>query len=207
MKRHLLLLAAALCLFPVALPTSGQDAVKKKAKPALPPVIDPGLPSTADKAGTPPSDAVVLFNGKDLDNWENTRKGREVGWKVVKGLLEVVPRTGSIRTKASYGYGQYHVEFRTPAVVKGKGQGRGNSGVYLMGRNEIQVLDSYDNETYPDGQCGAVYGAHIPLVNACRKPGVWQTFDIIFHPPILDGDGKTVMKGAYTVLHNGVLIH
>jgi hypothetical protein len=204
---RLLPLLAAVCLSPILfLPAEAQDKSKKQ-KPTLPPVIDPGVSGTLDKGGTPPSDAVVLFDGKSFDGWENTRKGKAIDWKLVDGAMEIAPSTGSIRTKQAFGYGHYHVEFRTPAVVKGKGQGRGNSGVYVMGRHEIQVLDSYENETYPDGQCGAIYGQHIPLVNACRKPGVWQSFDIVFHPPAVDDKGKAVRRGAFTILHNGVLIH
>ena len=198
------LLLSLLLLLPVALVPADTGTKKKQA---LPPVIDPGTPSSLEKAGQLPSDAVVLFDGKSLDRWENTGKGKPVGWKVIDGALEVVGGAGSIRTKQPCGYGQYHIEFRTPAVVKGQGQGRGNSGVYLVGRHEIQVLDSFENETYPDGQCGAIYGQHIPLVNASRRPGVWQTFDIVFHPPLLDAQNKLVRKAACTVLHNGVLIH
>ena len=141
--------------------------------------------------------------------WEGSKGGdKTVRWKLVgDGSMEVTKGSGTLRTKERYGFGQYHIEFRTPDVVKGKGQGRGNSGVFPMGKAEVQVLDSYDNVTYRDGQCGAIYKRHVPIVNACRKPGVWQTYDLIVHPPLLDQDGKKLRNGAYTVLHNGVLIH
>lgn len=183
----------------LALPAGGAGPSRPDKK-GWPKIIDPG------SATRPPSDAVVLFDGKSFAGWEGGGKEKAVRWKVVEGGAMEASRTGSIRTKGRHGYGHYHVEFRTPPVVKGRGQGRGNSGVYVMGRNEVQVLDSYENETYPDGQCGAIYGRHIPLVNASRKPGEWQTFDIIFHPPVLQG-GKVARKGSYTVLHNGVVIH
>jgi len=159
-----------------------------------PPVIDPG---------PPPSDAIVLFDGKDLSKWK-TRSGGGPKWKILgDGAAEV--SGGDIMTKDEFGDCQLHVEWASPSVVKGDSQGRGNSGVYLQGRYEIQVLDSYNNKTYPDGQAGALYGHAAPLVNASRKPGEWQTYDIIFHAPRLDADSK-VVPGSFTVLHNGVLV-
>ena len=156
---------------------------------------------TADP-GKPPSDAVVLFDGSSLDAW---RSGDDVcKWKIVEGgAMEVVPKTGEIRTKDSFGDCQLHLEFATPPA-EGSSQGRGNSGVFLMGMHEIQVLDCYDNDTYPDGQCSSVYAENPPLVNACRKPGEFQTYDIVFHQPIWDGE-TLKHPGTVTVLHNGVL--
>jgi hypothetical protein len=159
-----------------------------------PPVIDPG---------PPPSDAIVLFDGKDLSQWR-TQSGGEPKWKLGDGFVETT-RTGGIFTKEEFGACQLHVEWAAPAEVKDEGQGRGNSGVYLQGRYEIQVLDSYNNKTYPNGQAGAYYGHAAPLVNACRKPGEWQAYDIIFHPPKQMEDGQ-VQPGSFTVLHNSVLI-
>lgn len=181
----------------VFLASVGASAAEAQAAKE-PPIVDPGPP------GGPPSDAIVLFNGKDLSKWKSDRGG-EARWLVKDGYMEVTP-TGSIMTKEEFGDCQLHVEWAAPAEVKGKDQGRGNSGVYLQGRYEIQVLDSYDNKTYFDGQAGAFYGHNAPLVNACRKPGEWQTFDIIFHAPKVAADGK-VEPGSFTVLHNGVLIH
>jgi hypothetical protein len=162
-----------------------------------PPVIDPGPP------GGPPSDAIVLFDGRDLSRWKN-EKGGEAKWKVANGCAEV-NATGSIVTKEEFGDVQLHIEWASPSVVQGEGQGRGNSGVYLQGRYEIQVLDSHQNKTYPNGQAGSFYGNSAPLVNASRKPGEWQSYDIIFHAPKSDADGKTV-PGSFTVFHNGVLV-
>jgi hypothetical protein len=162
---------------------------------AQPRVVTPG----AD--GAAPSDAVVLFDGTDLSKW----KGRDgaAAWKVENGYMEVT-RSGDIQSIEEFGDCQLHLEFRSPDVVKGDSQGRGNSGVFLMGLYEIQVLDSYDNPTYADGGAGSIYGQHPTLVNASRKPGEWQTYDIIFIAPRFDG-GKLVSPACLTVLHNGVL--
>ena len=155
-------------------------------------------------AGPPPSDAIVLFDGKDLSQWK-AQSGGEPKWKLLgDGAMEVTG-SGSIMTKEEFGDCQLHVEWATPSEVKGDGQGRGNSGVYLQGRYEIQVLDSFNNKTYPNGQAGAFYLNSAPLVNASRKPGEWQTYDIIFHAPKRGADGITV-PGSFTVLHNGVLV-
>jgi hypothetical protein len=159
-----------------------------------PKVIDPG------PAGGPPSDAVVLFDGKDLSKWT----GGEA-WEVRDGYATV--RRRSITTKDSFGDCQLHVEFATPEEVRGSGQGRGNSGVFMMNRYEIQVLDSYENKTYFDGQSASIYKQAPPMVNASRKPGEWQTLDILWEGPRFADDGK-VQKPAYvTVLHNGVVVH
>jgi len=160
---------------------------------------------TAD-AGKPPSDAVVLFDGSNLDGWVNSRpRGGPASWKIVEGgAVEVVPRSGAIKTIQAFGDCQLHIEWASPRQIKGEGQGRGNSGVFLMGKYEVQVLDSYDSVTYPDGQASAIYAENPPLVNACRPSGEWQTYDIIFHQPLWDGD-KLLYHGSITVLHNGVL--
>lgn len=169
-----------------------------------PPRIKPGEFSTEEHPGRPPSDAVILFNGKDLSNWETT-KGEPAGWKVENGYMEVVPDTGSIRTKEQFGDCQLHIEWAAPAVVKGNGQGRGNSGVFLMGRLEIQVLDSYENHTYADGHAGAYYGINPPMVLPLRPPGHWQVYDIVFRRPVYR-DGRPVDPGYVTVFFNGVLV-
>lgn len=170
-----------------------------------PPVVTPGMDSTKDAPGTAPSDAIVLFDGKDLSNWTST-KGDETKWILKDGTMSPTEDSGMIRSKQEFGSCQLHVEWASPKEVHGDGQGRGNSGVFLMGKYEIQVLDSYENKTYFDGQAGALYGRHKPLVNACRKPGEWQSYDIIFHRPVFEG--KEVKKPAtFTVFHNGVLIH
>ena len=181
------------------------NAEKSASDPSIPPVVNPGSYGNPDKVGKPPSDALVLFDGSSFDQWEST-KGGEVKWKLIEGTMEVVRGTGTIQTKEKLGYGQYHVEWRTPEKVKGSGQGRGNSGFFPLSGPEVQVLDSYNNSTYSHGQAGAIYNRYPPLVNACRAPGVWQTYDVIVHAPIMDKDGKYVRRSAYTVLHNGVLI-
>jgi hypothetical protein len=168
-----------------------------------PPVVTPGLPGTPEKAGTAPSDATVLFDGTDLAKWRDA-KGGAAGWKVENGYAEVAPKTGDIFTREEFGPDvQLHLEFATPPPV-GDGQGRGNSGVFLFGRYEIQVLDSYQNPTYPDGQATAIYGYMPPQVNASRPPGEWQAYDIIFNGPRF-ADGKLVQPASATVLHNGVV--
>lgn len=168
---------------------------------------------TADP-GKVPSDAVVLFDGTSLDNWTSTKPDEPTKWKLVDGALESVKGAGYIRTKQAFGDCQLHLEWASPIHVEGMGQGRGNSGVFLMGNYEIQVLDSWEtavlpdgknlNPNYADGQASAVYAENPPLVNACRKPGEWQTYDIIFHQPIW-ADGKLKYPGSVTVLQNGVL--
>lgn len=152
-----------------------------------------------------PSDAVVLFDGKDLSRWK-CDKG-PAGWKVKKGYMEVVKDSGSLSTKAEFGDFQLHLEFATPAKVDGESQHRGNSGVIIYGRFEVQVLDSYDNRTYADGQCGAMYGQYPPLANAVKKPGEWQSYDIVFEAPRWDDAGKLIKKANVTVIQNGVLLH
>lgn len=190
--RGVLALAVLPCLVTgaaVSLAARVQDEV-------APRVVDPGAP------GTPPSDAVVLFDGTDLSQWTSD-KGDDAKWEVTGGYMQV-NGTGSIVTKLEFGDQQVHVEFATPAEVKGEGQGRGNSGVYLQGRYEVQVLDSYESATYTNGQCGAVYGLAAPLVNACRRPGEWQTYDIVFRAA-REVDGS-VRPATVTVFQNGVLV-
>ena len=170
-----------------------------KAPTVEPRVIDPGSASGA------PSDAIVLFNGRDLSQWQSARGG-DAKWLVKDGYMEVAAKTGDIVSKAAFGDMQLHIEWATPPVVQGEGQGRGNSGVFLQGRYEVQVLDSFNNKTYFHGQAGGVYKQHAPLVNASRKPGEWQTYDIVYHAPKFDEAGNVTRKGRVTVFHNGVLI-
>jgi hypothetical protein len=172
---------------------------------SLPPIIDPGTTSTQDTAGKPPSDAIVLFDGSDLSKWQ-LEDGSPVKWKVENGYAEVVAKTGSIQTKQSFGDCQLHVEFQEPTPPHGESQERGNSGVFLMNQFEIQVLDSYQNKTYADGEAAAVYGQYPPLVNASRPPGQWQTYTIIFHGPRFDKTGKLLRPARVTVFHNGILV-
>lgn len=182
----------------------GKWRVHDGARPQ-PRVIDPGTSSTQEAVGKAPSDAVVLFDGKSLDKWQ-TDGGAPARWKVENGYMEITKNGGTLISKDVFGDCQLHVEFATPDPPQGIDQGRGNSGVIIMGRYEIQVLDNYKNETYPDGQCASIYGQYPPLVNACRKPGEWQTYDIVFVAPRFE-DGKLVKPAYQTVFHNGIIVH
>lgn len=159
-----------------------------------PPKVDPGDASRA------PSDAIVLFDGKDLSQWEGGEN-----WIIENGVATAAKN--GITTKQGFADCQLHLEFATPEKVEGSGQGRGNSGIYLMGVYEVQILDSFENPTYFDGQCASIYKQQPPMVNASRKPGEWQSFDILFTAPKFDAEGKVTKPGYMTVLHNGVLVH
>ncbi len=164
-----------------------------------PRVVTPPTPTTI------PSDAVALFDGTSLDSWTN-KQGEPAGWTLGDGWMEVAPGSGNIQSREQLGDCQLHLEWAAPAEVKGEGQGRGNSGVFLMGKYEIQVLDCYDNPTYADGMTGGIYGQCPPLVNACRKPGEWQTYDIVWLAPRFE-NGRLLRPAMVTVLLNGVLLH
>lgn len=178
-----------------------KEAAKTELWEPVPPVVTPGKTSS-----DAPSDAIVLYNGKDISQWQK-EKGGTPGWKVDKdGSLTVVKGSGNIATKQGFGNCQLHIEWREPAVIAGASQTRGNSGIFFMGRYELQVLDSYNNPTYVNGQAGSIYKQHIPLVNASRKPGEWQTYDVIFTAPVFFSDGRLQSPARITVLHNGVLV-
>ncbi len=170
-----------------------------------PPVIDPGPPLPSAHA---PSDAIVLFDGHGLSHWEKADDATPgaAGWKTEDDYTEVAGGAGNIRTKQSFGDLQMHIEWSTPTPPHGESQERGNSGVFLMGMYEIQILDSYENETYADGQAASVFGQYPPLVNASRAPGQWQSFDIVFHRPRFTKSGALARPAFVTVLHNGVLV-
>ena len=199
-KLLLVVLISLMCLFGCS---TADNARKNKViahdmNQPRPPVVTPGrTPSD------PPSHAIVLFGGTDLSEWVS-RKGGPAKWIVKDGYIQV-NETGIIRTKREFGSCHLHAEWSTPAEVEGRGQDRGNSGVYFMSTYEVQILDSYNNDTYPDGQAAAIYGRKPPLVNASRPPGEWQTYDIIFHRPVFK-DGKVVKRASFTVFHNGVLV-
>jgi Domain of Unknown Function (DUF1080) len=159
-----------------------------------PKVIEPGA-----KCGDPPSDAIILFDGKDLSKWDRADK-----WEVKDGYA--IPHGHDIKSKDAFGDCQLHIEWATPSVVSGSGQGRGNSGVYLMEKYEVQILDSFINKTYFDGQAAAIYKQKPPMVNCCRKPGEWQTYDIVFNAPKFGEGGRLVKPGYVTVFQNGVLV-
>jgi hypothetical protein len=200
-------LALCAALWPLLLPAQpdpnwlGHDRTRP-----LPPVIDPGSASTQDQAGRPPSDAIVLFDGKDLSAW-CAMDGGPTKWVAKNGAMECVPGSGYVRTRQCFGDCQYHVEWAAPTPPEGNSQGRGNSGVFFgLDRYEVQVLDSYQNKTYADGSAGSVYIQYPPLVNACRPPGQWQTYDIVWTAPRFDAGGELKSPARLTVFHNGVLI-
>ena len=168
-----------------------------------PPVVTPGPSPTLGMA--PPSDAELIFDGKDLSKWQNNR-GQDATWRMTNGYVETAPRGGGIRTKGKWADFLLHVEWAAPIPARGEGQGRGNSGVLINGLYEIQVLDSYHALTYPDGQAGAIYGQMPPLVNVCLPPGEWQTYDIMFESPRWNESGELVKKAIVTVTQNGVVV-
>jgi hypothetical protein len=171
------------------------------------PTKEPAVVTPGATPGAPPSDAIVLFDGKDLSQWvSQSAAGGPAPWVVADGVATVKPGSGGIQSKQAFGSCQLHIEFATPSVVEGSSQGRGNSGVFLMNNYELQILDSYQNQTYFHGQAGAIYKQHAPLVNASRKPGEWQAYDVVFHAPKFDADGKLIQRATFTVFHNGVLV-
>jgi hypothetical protein len=170
-----------------------------------PKVVTPGSFSSPEQPGKPPSDAIVLFDGTDLSQWESAKDGGPAKWLVKDGVMQVDPGTGDLRTKAKFGDCQLHIEWAAPADAKGDSQGRGNSGLFLMGLVEIQVLDSYNNITYADGHAGSVYGVVPAMANAVRPPGEFQVYDIVFRRPIFE-DGQMLDPGYVTVFVNGVLV-
>lgn len=165
------------------------------------PVVTPG--ASDNKA---PSDAIILFDGSSLKDWVSSTGG-DAAWTIADGAVTVKRGTGSIKSRKTFGDIQLHIEWRTPAEAKLKGQERGNSGIYLQERYEVQVLDSYENTTYANGQAGAIYKQQIPMVNASRKPGEWQSYDIVFTAPRFSEKGTVIVPAYLTVFHNGVLIH
>ncbi|HVB04197.1 MAG TPA: DUF1080 domain-containing protein [Chitinophagaceae bacterium] len=173
----------------------------------VPPVVTPGK-----QPSDPPSDAIVLFDGRNLDQWVNANTGTPAGWTVKNGILTVKPGTGNIQTKEKFEDFQLHIEWRSPAIVKDSGQGRGNSGVFMasLGKGdagyELQVLDSYHSGTYTNGQAGSIYKQYPPLVNACRPPGVWQVYDVIWTAPRFNANGTLKSPATLTAFQNGVLI-
>ena len=206
MTRHALVLfafglaaaAMAVCAADIKWPI--HDPTRPMAR-----VVTPGTASTPEQAGKAPSDAIVLFDGKDLSKWVAEKDGAPAGWKVENGYFEVVKGSGSIRTKDGFGDVQLHVEWMAPKPPVGEDQDRGNSGIFLMGKYEVQVLDSYESKTYADGQASALYGQYPPLVNPVRPPGEWQAYDIVFFGPRFDKDGKLLRPARATVFLNGVL--
>lgn len=177
-------------------------------KPEMTEIWDPEVPvvTPGEKPSDAPSDAIVLFDGVDINREWTNGEGGPVGWKVADGCVTVERGTGIIQTKRVFEDFQLHIEWRSPAEVIGESQGRGNSGVFLQKRYEVQVLDNYNNRTYRNGQAGSLYKQHAPLVNACKAPGVWQVYDIIYTAPRFNEDGTYFTPPTVTVLHNGVLV-
>jgi hypothetical protein len=197
-------LLAGLCTVS-AMPINKSAKVHDRNQP-LPPVVTPGKVSTEDMVGTAPSDAIVLFDGTDLSAWVNY-DGDPAEWEIVDGALVCKPQTGAIRTLQNFGDVQLHIEWAAPEEIEGDGQGRSNSGVFFaVDRYEVQILDSYDNITYPDGSAASVYGQYAPLANAMLPRGEWQTYDIIYTAPRFCAEGKLKSPASFTVLHNGVLV-
>jgi len=186
----------------------GKDGKVTTKDPEVTEYYDP-VPREVTPAGVPygtPSDADVLFDGKDLSKWQSEKNKTAATWKVSLGVMTIVPESGNIATKESFGSFQLHIEWKINTDVKGKGQERGNSGIFFHGLYELQVLDSYHEETYVDGQAGSIYKQAIPLVNACRKPGEWQTYDVIFTAPVFYPDKSLMYPARVTVLQNGILV-
>lgn len=192
----------------VVVAVSAQEEESMKMKPQMTEIWDPEVVKVTP-GETPmdaPSDAIVLFDGVDLENEWTNDKGEKPEWDVADGCVTVKRGTGVIKTKRSFTDFQLHIEWRSPAEVKGKSQGRGNSGVFLQGIYEVQVLDNYNNRTYRNGQAGSIYKQYAPLVNACKAPGEWQTYDIIYTAPRFNENGTFFTPPTITVLHNGVLV-
>jgi len=187
--------------------TFAQTPEPMKMKPEMTEIWDPEIPviTPGQTPAEAPSDAIVLFDGTNLNEW-TSGKGEAPGWVVADGCVTVKKGTGTIQTKRQFNDFQLHIEWRSPAEVVGQSQGRGNSGIFLQGIYEVQVLDNYDNRTYRNGQAGSMYKQHPPLVNACKAPGVWQTYDIIYTAPRFNENGTYFTPPAVTVLHNGVLV-
>lgn len=185
-----------------------QQIPTMQMKPEMTEIWDPEIPmvNPGEKYGDIPSDAISLFNGKNLEEeWVNA-KGEKPGWKVENNMMTAVKGAGVIKTKRKFTDFQLHIEWRTPAQVSGESQGRGNSGIFMQEIYELQVLDSYNNRSYRNGQAGSMYKQHPPMVNVCRKPGEWQTYDIIYTAPLFRKDGSYLVPPKVTVLQNGVVV-
>lgn len=185
----------------------GQSKPRESLDPTATEIWDhkPVKVTPGKNPGEAPSDAVIVFDGKDLSEWASLN-GSAPKWEVKDGAFTVVKGTGDIKTKRTFGDIQLHIEWRTPAMVESDGQGTGNSGVFFQERYELQVLDSYESQTYSNGQAGSIYKQHIPLANATRKPGEWQTYDVIYMAPHFSENGRVISPANITVIHNGVLI-
>lgn len=193
------ILLSMMSLFSSALYAQEMEPENTEIWEPVPPKIEPVNKSTA------PSDAIILFAGDDLSKWKDV-DGDAAQWTVENGHFTVNPGTGNIQTKQNFEDVQLHLEWKTPKKIVGEGQGRGNSGIFLQGRYEVQVLDSYDNETYSNGMAGSIYKQHMPMANPTRAPGEWQEYDIIFKAPKFDNDGTLESPARVTVILNGVIV-
>ncbi|NKC01531.1 MAG: DUF1080 domain-containing protein [Pseudomonadales bacterium] len=210
MRLALLSLLALLCAAtPNVLAATADERAAHYARAQVSEVWDPEpqvvVPGTDEAGAGAPSDAIILFDGADLSSWESVHGG-QAAWLVQDGAVQVAKGTGDIQTKRSFTDLQLHIEWASPSKVESESQGRGNSGVFLMDRYEVQVLDSYQNRTYSNGQAASIYKQHIPLVNASRGPGEWQSYDILFTAPRFAQSGRVIAPAYVTVLHNGVLV-
>ncbi|MDI6401348.1 DUF1080 domain-containing protein [Balneolaceae bacterium ANBcel3] len=193
---------------PAANDSAGNSAQDEEiTDPELTEIWDPQPPvvSPVPVSGEPPEDAIILFDGTSLDAWESV-DGSAPEWTLENGYMTVQPGTGDIKTRQNFSDVQLHIEWRAPEVIVGEGQGRGNSGVFLQERYEVQVLDNWENPTYSNGMAGSIYKQHIPLANPAKRPGEWQTYQIFFKSPVFDNEGNIETPARFTVLLNGVLI-
>ncbi len=202
MKNYFSFLLMIICVssFAQTQPRSSLDPTVTEVWDLKPKKITPGT-----NPGEAPSDANVLFDGKDLSKW-SALAGSEAKWEVKDGAMIVTKGAGDIKTQQQFGDIQLHIEWRSPAEIVGEGQGRGNSGIFMQERYELQVLDSYESVTYSNGQAGSIYKQSIPLVNACRKPGEWQTYDVIYTAPRFSDNGRIIVPAYITVIQNGILV-
>src|SRR6185369_91165 len=191
----------------ISIAAFAQTTPRESLEPKVTEVWDlkPNKITPGAKPGEAPSDAIILFDGKDLSKW-STLTGGDAKWEVKDGVMTIAKGAGDIKSKQTFGDIQLHVEWRTPSEIVGEGQGRGNSGIFLQEKYELQVLDSYESPTYTNGQAGSIYKQAIPLVNACLKPGEWQTYDVIYTAPRFSDNGHIIFPAYITVIHNGVLV-
>lgn len=199
-----------LALVAISYASFGQQTMKPEETEfysPVPPVVTPGA-----TFGDAPSDAIILFDGKNLNQWINTKDSSAAKWKLEDGAMTVDKSVGDIQTRSTFTDYQLHIEYRIPSNITGAGQARGNSGIFLAalpwgaGGYELQVLDNYKNTTYVNGQVGSIYKQAVPLANACRKPGEWQTYDVIWTAPKWNDNGTLKSLARVTVIHNGVLV-
>lgn len=190
-------------------PTTPPEESPMPMKPEMTEIWEPQVEviTPGEKAGAPPSDAIVLFDGDNLNGWvSQSDTTKAAPWEIKNGYFEVVPGTGGIQTKMKFGDCQIHIEWSAPNAIENSGQGRGNSGLFFQDRYELQILDSYNNRTYANGQAASIYKDHPPLVNAMRSPAEWNTYDVIYTAPRFKENGKLDSPARITVLHNGVVV-